>query len=433
MSLFARSPVALQVDLEELRFSSGARDFTSVITTLQTMLHDAGYAFLNLVPTWGCTLSPELLAARDGQFMSDASFLWGLLTVEQVAWNEIARGRHYSVRRDDAPFQTLGLEVTSAFPVEEDGDTLMLTPEEQELLGVAMLTRLRLANVRPRDWSDSNTSRPERKRRRGSTDAPLSVPSWPGSDEATRSRFGRRADAAPDENMSSAGGGSQGSPGLETSAAMVGVYMATTGTGTGQPYTAEQPTLYVPVAEYPPGQDARPPPLALPCTAPPVRNDGLGGSEEETKSDVPMTTRGPHLPENSRDWGRRGPPQQPPVSGSWGAHSSGAQTSSQAYRGAGREPQAYSQGAVSGRFPALPWSAPGDTPGAPSMDRSGVSSTAPTWNSSFESADVSAARPGDSQSWGSGGPGAFGFPTARGYAPGYGVSFRPFIAYDAVE
>ncbi|OWY95541.1 hypothetical protein PHMEG_00034429 [Phytophthora megakarya] len=34
---------------------------------------------------------------------------------------------------------------------------------------------------------------------------------------------------------------------------------------------------------------------------------------------------------------------------------------------------------------------------------------------------------------GSGGPGAFGFPTAGGYAPGYGVSFRPFIAYGAVE
>ncbi|OWZ00971.1 hypothetical protein PHMEG_00027728 [Phytophthora megakarya] len=123
-------PVALQVDLEELRFSGGARDFTSVIATLHTMLHDAGYAFLNSVPTWERTLSPELFAAQDRQFMSDASFLWGLLTVEQVAWNEIARGRHYSVRRDDDPFQILDPEVTSTFWVEEDGDTLMLTPEE---------------------------------------------------------------------------------------------------------------------------------------------------------------------------------------------------------------------------------------------------------------------------------------------------------------
>ncbi|OWZ01135.1 hypothetical protein PHMEG_00027541 [Phytophthora megakarya] len=140
-------PMALQVDLEELRFSSGARDFTSVIATLQTMMHYAGYAFLNLVPTWGRTLSPELLAAQDGQFMSDASFLSGLLTVEQVAWNEIAQGRQYRVRRDDAPFQTLDPEVTSTFRLEDDGDTLMLTPEEQELLGVAMVTRLRLAHA----------------------------------------------------------------------------------------------------------------------------------------------------------------------------------------------------------------------------------------------------------------------------------------------
>ncbi|OWZ03937.1 LOW QUALITY PROTEIN: hypothetical protein PHMEG_00024248 [Phytophthora megakarya] len=188
----------------------------------------------------------------------------------------------------------------------------MLTPEEQELLGVAMVTRLRLALVHTRDWSDSNTSRSEPKRRRGSTGAPLSVPSWPGSDEATRVWGGPVPEVigtsslasgdAPmltlDENMSSAGGGSQGSP---PSAAMVGVYMATTGTGTGHPYTTEQPTFYVPVAEYPPGQNARLPPHELLPAASPVRGDGPGSSEEETKSDAPMTARDPHLPGNSRD------------------------------------------------------------------------------------------------------------------------------------
>ncbi|OWZ01114.1 hypothetical protein PHMEG_00027567 [Phytophthora megakarya] len=51
----------------------------------------------------------------------------------------------------------------------------------------------------------------------------------------------------------------------------------------------------------------------------------------------------------------------------------------------------------------------------------------------FESVEESASRPGDSHPWGSGGPGTFGFPADGGYAPGYGVSFRPFIAYDAVE
>ncbi|OWY99665.1 hypothetical protein PHMEG_00029301 [Phytophthora megakarya] len=111
------------------------------------------------------------------------------------------------------------------------------------------------------------------------------------------------------------------------------------------------------------------------------------------------------------------------MSRSWGTHSLGAQTSS-AYRGTGREPQPYSQGAGPGRLPALPWSAPGDTPGAPTVDRSGGSSTAPPWNSSFESADASASRPG---------LGTFEFSAAGSYAPGYGVSFRPFTAYDAVE
>ncbi|OWY99114.1 hypothetical protein PHMEG_00029946, partial [Phytophthora megakarya] len=271
------------VDLEKLRFADGVRDFTSVIAVLQTMLHDAGYAFLNLVPTWGRTLSPELLAAQDGQFMSDASFLWGLLTIEQVAWNEIARGRNYSVRRDDAPFRALDPE--TAFPVEDDGDALMLTLEEQELLGTAMVTRLRLAHVRPRDWSESDSSQPEPKRRRGSTDAPLSVPSWPGSDETTRVWGGPCWDP----------------PGMEPSTAMVGVYMVTTGSGVGPPNVAEQPTFYVPVAEYPSGQDARLPPRALTPTPPMTRGSDPDGLDEETKSDDPMADQGTRLSDPSRD------------------------------------------------------------------------------------------------------------------------------------
>ncbi|OWY95826.1 hypothetical protein PHMEG_00034070 [Phytophthora megakarya] len=306
-------PLAIQVDLGELRFADGARDFTSVIAVLQTMLHDAGYAFLNLVPTWGRTLSPELLAAQDGQFMSDASFLWGLLTIEQVACNEIARGRHYSVRRDEAPFQALDPE--TAFPVEDGGDALMLTLEEQELLGTAIVTRLRLEHVRPREWSESDASRREPKRRRGSTDAPLSVLSWPRSDEATRVWGGPIPDVVgtsslasgdapmltPDENMSSAGGGSQGSPGMEPSTAMVGVYMATTGSGTGSSNVAEQPTIYVPVAEYPPGQDARLPPRTPTPTPPVTRGSDPDGLDEETKSDDFMVDQGTRLSETGRD------------------------------------------------------------------------------------------------------------------------------------
>ncbi|OWZ01891.1 hypothetical protein PHMEG_00026650 [Phytophthora megakarya] len=168
------------------------------------MLHDAGYASLNLVPTWGRTLSPELLAAQDGQFMSDVSFLWGLLTIEQA------------------------LDPETAFPVEDDGDGLMLTLEEQDL---------------------------------ASGDAPM---------------------LTPDENMSSAGGGSQGSPGMECSTAMVSVFMATTGSGTGPSNVAEQPTFYVPVAEYPPGQDARLPPRASTPTPPITWDSNPDGLDEET-------------------------------------------------------------------------------------------------------------------------------------------------------
>ncbi|OWY97529.1 hypothetical protein PHMEG_00031922 [Phytophthora megakarya] len=89
--------------------------------------------------------------------------------------------------------------------------------------------------------------------------------------------------------MSSAGGGSQGSPGIEPSTAMVGVYMATTGSGTGPSNVAEQPTIYFPIAECPPGQDARLPPR------------DPDGPDEETKSDDPMVDQGTRLSEAGRD------------------------------------------------------------------------------------------------------------------------------------
>ncbi|OWZ09697.1 LOW QUALITY PROTEIN: hypothetical protein PHMEG_00017560 [Phytophthora megakarya] len=264
-----------------------------------TMLHDAGYTFLNSVPTWGRTLSPELLTAQDGQFMSDASFLWGLLTVEQVVWNEIARGRQYSVRRDDASFQTLDPEVASPFPDEEDGDTLILTIEEQELLGAAMVTRLKLHTCTPRtgpnptrvDQSQSDAMEAPMRRYLCPRGLVCARPLGSGEGLLRKSSgtsslaSGDASMLTPDENMSSAGGGSQGPPGMESSTAMVEVYIGTTGSGTGQRYTAEQPTLYVPVAEHPPGQDARLPPCAPTPTPPPTRGDGLGGSEDETKSD----------------------------------------------------------------------------------------------------------------------------------------------------
>ncbi|OWZ05127.1 LOW QUALITY PROTEIN: hypothetical protein PHMEG_00022839 [Phytophthora megakarya] len=75
----------------------------------------------------------------------------------------------------------------------------------------------------------------------------------------------------------------------------------------------------------------------------------------------------------------------------------------------------------------------GDSSGASTAGGSRLSSTAPTWNSSFGSIDPPSPRPDDPHPHpqGSGDPGAFGVPAPGGYTPGTVV--RPFIAYDAVE
>ncbi|OWY94903.1 hypothetical protein PHMEG_00035240, partial [Phytophthora megakarya] len=98
-----------------------------------------------------------------------------------------------------------------------------------------------------------------------------------------------------------------------------------------------------------------------------------------------------------------------------GSYSASTRAGSQAYVSSGREPQPHGPGPAPGPFPALPWSAPGDPSGTTATDGSRWSSTAPTWDSSF------------------GRSGSFETPAAGGYVPGQGISFRPFIAYDAVE
>ncbi|OWZ00913.1 hypothetical protein PHMEG_00027796 [Phytophthora megakarya] len=116
-----------------------------------------------------------------------------------------------------------------------------------------------------------------------------------------------------------------------------------------------------------------------------------------------------------------------------GSYSVSALTGSQAYVSSGQESHPHRPGPAPGPFPALPWSAPEDPSGASTAGGSGLPSTAPTWDSSFGSTNHPSSRPGASYPWGTGGPGAFGTPATGGYVPGYGVSFRPFIAYDAVE
>ncbi|KAG7376259.1 hypothetical protein PHYPSEUDO_013915 [Phytophthora pseudosyringae] len=225
-------------------------------------------------------------------------FLWEFLVNGQNAWNQIAEGRRFSVRREDVPFQVLDPAPATSFPVEEDGDVLMLTVEEQELLGNAMVIRLRLAQIRPRE-SDSDISRPDPKRRRGSLDVPLSIPSWPGSDEGARVWGGpvpetvgtsslASGDAlmlTPDENMPSAGDGSQGSPGLGPAGAVAHVFVATVGPECNSSVSVEQPTVYVLLAAYPPTPDLTTPP-DLSTAAEATHHD-----DEESKPEAPTSRK----------------------------------------------------------------------------------------------------------------------------------------------
>ncbi|GMF53355.1 unnamed protein product [Phytophthora fragariaefolia] len=96
------------------------------------MLHDAGFSFVNLEPSGGRKVRPPIGASRDSQALSDALSLRELLVAEQDAWNLIAEGRSFTVRREDAPFQFLDPGTPEDYQLEEDGDILMLTAVEAE-------------------------------------------------------------------------------------------------------------------------------------------------------------------------------------------------------------------------------------------------------------------------------------------------------------
>ncbi|OWY93786.1 hypothetical protein PHMEG_00036686, partial [Phytophthora megakarya] len=207
-------PLALRVNLEELRFDDGTRDSTSVVAVLQTMLHDAGYGFRNLVPTWGCTWV---------QFMSYTKFLWELLVFEQSAWNEIAHGSRCGVRSDDVPFKVLNTEAAAVSSVGDNGTVSLLTPDDQALLGASIVNRLRLTYACSPNEPVGDTSSPETSRvllgvlRSRSDKLPSglngSVP------EDTRNSSLASGDVSPlalDGNVKSSRGASKGSHGLES-------------------------------------------------------------------------------------------------------------------------------------------------------------------------------------------------------------------------
>ncbi|OWZ00203.1 LOW QUALITY PROTEIN: hypothetical protein PHMEG_00028662 [Phytophthora megakarya] len=119
------------------------------------------------------------------------------------------------------------------------------------------------------------------------------------------------------------------------------------------------------------------------------------------------------------------------MSRSWGTHSSGVQTSSQAQRHGARTP-AIQPGVEPRTFAGPSVVSPGRHSWSANRGQVRITQYCTDLEQQLWE-HASASRPGDSHSWGSGGPGTFGFPVAGGYAPGHGVSFRPFIAYDAVE
>ncbi|GMF39961.1 unnamed protein product [Phytophthora fragariaefolia] len=124
---------AHQVDFRHLFLQDGSRDYVAVIALLQTMLHDASFSFVNLVPSGGRKVRSPLGASRDSQALSDALSLRELLVAEQDAWNLIAEGQNFTVRREDAPFQVLDPGTPEDYQLEENGNILILTAEERDL------------------------------------------------------------------------------------------------------------------------------------------------------------------------------------------------------------------------------------------------------------------------------------------------------------
>ncbi|EGZ11513.1 hypothetical protein PHYSODRAFT_336037 [Phytophthora sojae] len=128
-----------------------------------TMLHEAGYEFLNQVPVWH-TLS-EVAGVPDSQIRFEIERIARFLGAEPSAWKAAVGSTPYYLRptSDSQLMAAQAAETQVGFPLDQDGDAIM-DEDTQLFLGPEVVMRLQLTGLRPRSPTSSVEGEPSRKR-----------------------------------------------------------------------------------------------------------------------------------------------------------------------------------------------------------------------------------------------------------------------------
>ncbi|RLN75106.1 hypothetical protein BBJ28_00016410, partial [Nothophytophthora sp. Chile5] len=130
------------------------------VALLQTMLLEAGFEFINVIPIW------ENLQAVSGvsesQIWSGVEESRNRLGEECREWRRLMRNVSYHVRQRMEPLPEIPPPI-EYHPTDEDGDLLM-SEDAAQYLGKELVLRLRVTGTRGRSPTSSDLSEPKAKR-----------------------------------------------------------------------------------------------------------------------------------------------------------------------------------------------------------------------------------------------------------------------------
>ncbi|POM66894.1 Hypothetical protein PHPALM_17174 [Phytophthora palmivora] len=182
----ARWGVGTAQDLTATTIPQSVMTARECVAILQTLFFEAGFEFVNLIPSWSTTRASRI---PESLVRSVVEEVQNFIAVELVEWRMVIAGVSFQVNFEDHVAQSVQEQVPRLEYHKEDGDgDLLMTDYDADLLGREFVLRFRVTGLRisrsPRGSSDGE---PQSKRSQHgpprpqtpSTPSALSTPSLP--------------------------------------------------------------------------------------------------------------------------------------------------------------------------------------------------------------------------------------------------------------
>ncbi|EGZ18086.1 hypothetical protein PHYSODRAFT_331950 [Phytophthora sojae] len=192
----SRRDLSTTQDLAGVQIPTGLLDSRECVAVLQTLLFEAGFQFVNVVPAW---VEMRVSKVEPMSIRTLVGDVQRLLAVELIEWRELVVGATFKILPAlEAQAKTEKPPIMDYHAEDADGDLLM--SDYELLLGRAYVLRLRLTGLRPiRSPSGSSTGESVPKRpQHAPPRAESSLASPPSQFESLPSEFPSAEESARD-------------------------------------------------------------------------------------------------------------------------------------------------------------------------------------------------------------------------------------------